>query len=226
MKIKTLTLPSSNIDSMREFYTNGLGLPLVREDDQGFTLQAGSTRLTFSHTENGSAPKQHFAFNIPPNLFHEAKAWLAERTELVRGKEGQVEFDFSNWNALGMYFLDPAGNIGELIARDMLPEAETSRFTAANILSVSEIGIPVPNVPETVELLRQVAGLEPYRGETETFAAVGDENGLLIVVQRGREWYPKTGVTAEFLQMEIRIESGEQTFLLRLEETGLDIQEQ
>ena len=209
---------------MQAFYTDILGLPLVDKDGQSFTLQAGSTRLTFSHTEDGSAPKQHFAFNIPPNLFEEAKAWLSERTELVRGKEGQVEFDFSNWNALGMYFLDPAGNIGELIARDMLPEAETSRFTAANILSVSEIGIPVPNVPETVELLRQVAGLEPYRGETETFAAVGDENGLLIVVQRGREWYPKTGVTAEDSAIQILIESANLDYIITTGRQGFQIQ--
>jgi catechol-2,3-dioxygenase len=226
MKIQSLTLPSSNIDSMREFYSKVLGLKLVEQDGQSFTLQAGSTRLTFSGTKDGKASKHHLAFNIPPNLFQEAKAWLAARTVLVRGKEGQVEFDFSNWNALGMYFIDPDGNIGELIARDMLPPVETAGFSAEHILSVSEIGIPVADVPGTVALLRQSAGLQPYRGETETFAAVGDENGLLIVVQQGREWYPKTGVSAEFSPMEILIGSGRQTFLLQLGEAGLNIQEQ
>ena len=224
MKIKTLSLPTHNLNSMREFYTDVFGLPLVDEDKSSFTLQAGSTRLAFIGTKDGKAPKHHFAFNIPPNLFQEAKAWLAERTELVRGKEGQVEFDFSNWDARGLYFLDPAGNIGELIARDMLPEAETSRFTAAAILSVSEIGIPVANVPETVTALRQTAGLLPYRGATETFTAVGDENGLLIVVQQGREWYPNTGVSAEDSAMQILIKSANLDYLVTTGQQGIQIQ--
>ncbi len=209
---------------MLDFYIKVFGLKLVEKSGQSFTLQAGSTRLTFTSAKDRKAPKHHFAFNIPPNLFEEAKTWLAQRTALVRGKEGQVEFDFSNWNALGMYFIDPDGNIGELIARDMLPPAQAAMFSADNILSVSEIGIPVPDVPGTVALLRQAAGLLPYRGETETFAAVGDENGLLIVVQQGREWYPKTGITAEVSPMEIGIESGHMNYLITTGRQGFQVQ--
>lgn len=224
MKIHSLSLPSTNIDSMREFYTSVLGLKLAESDSQFFTLQAGFTRMAFNTINDGTLPKHHFAFNIPPNLFQEAKTWLAERTGLISGKEGQVEFDFSNWNALGMYFIDPAGNIGELIARDMLPSAQADVFSADHILSVSEIGVPVPDVPGTVDLLRRAAGLQPYRGETDTFTAVGDENGLLIVVQQGREWYPRTGISAQPSPLEIWFENNHKRFHLQLVDAGVSIQ--
>lgn len=224
MKIHSLSLPSTNIDSMREFYTSVLGLKLAESDSQFFTLQAGFTRLAFNTTNDGTLPKHHFAFNIPPNLFQKGKTWLAERTALVSGKEGQVEFDFSNWNALGMYFIDPAGNIGELIARDMLPSAQVDEFSADHIVSVSEIGVPVPDVPGTVDLLRRAAGLQPYRGETDTFTAVGDENGLLIVVQQGREWYPRTGISAQPSPLDIWFENNHKRFHLQLVDAGVSIQ--
>jgi hypothetical protein len=32
---------------------------------------------------------------------------------------------------------------------------------------------------------------------SDTFTAVGDEDGLFIVVKRGRIWYPETGVAAD-----------------------------
>ena len=209
---------------MREFYTSVLGLKLAESDSQFFTLQAGFTRLAFNTTNDGTLPKHHFAFNIPPNLFQKGKTWLAERTGLVSGKEGQVEFDFSNWNALGMYFIDPAGNIGELIARDMLPSAQADEFSADHIVSVSEIGVPVPDVPGTVDLLRRAAGLQPYRGETDTFTAVGDENGLLIVVQQGREWYPRTGISAQPSPLDIWFENNHKRFHLQLVDAGVSIQ--
>lgn len=224
MKIHSLSLPSTNFDSMREFYTSVLGLKLAESDSQFFTLQAGFTRMAFNTINDGTLPKHHFAFNIPPNLFQEAKTWLAERTGLISGKEGQVEFDFSNWNALGMYFIDPAGNIGELIARDMLPSAQADEFSADHIVSVSEIGVPVPDVPGTVDLLRRAAGLQPYRGETDTFTAVGDENGLLIVVQQGREWYPRTGISAQPSPLEIWFENNHKRFHLQLVDAGVSIQ--
>jgi hypothetical protein len=74
-------------------------------------------------------------------------------------------------------------------------------------------------------LLRRAAGLQPYRGETDTFTAVGDENGLLIVVQQGREWYPRTGISAEPSPLEIRFENNQKHYYLRLGNTGVSIQE-
>jgi len=55
----------------------------------------------------------------------------------------------------------------------------------------------VDEVPAMVATLRTTLAIRPFRGsEGETFTALGDEEGLLIVVQRGRAWYPSTGLAA------------------------------
>jgi hypothetical protein len=52
-------------------------------------------------------------------------------------------------------------------------------------------------VPHTVQWLCDTLGLSIYDGQgSDTFSAVGDELGLLIVVKQGRNWYPETGILA------------------------------
>ena len=41
-----------------------------------------------------------------------------------------------------------------------------------------------------VEWLEEELGLPLYSGDRESFAAVGDERGLLILVPEGRAWLP------------------------------------
>lgn len=60
-------------------------------------------------------------------------------------------------------------------------------------------------------MLRTTLGVAPFRGsEGETFTALGDDQGLLIVVQRGREWYPSTGLAAapSPLQLTLTLDNG------------------
>jgi hypothetical protein len=53
----------------------------------------------------------------------------------------------------------------------------------------------VDDVRATAQMLRKRLGIAPFRdSEGELFTALGTETGLLIVVRRGREWYPSTGV--------------------------------
>ncbi len=57
---------------------------------------------------------------------------------------------------------------------------------------MSEIGVAVPDVLAAVATLR-AAGIRPYGNEpTGDFAAVGDIDGLLILVTPGRAWFPTT----------------------------------
>ncbi len=122
----------------------------MHSSPQFCSLVAGQSVLHFTRAVGNESPKYHFAFNIAPNLFKQAKIWLSENVALLRGKQGQDEFDFSSWNARGMYFYDPASNIGELIARsDLSPTRETT-FDPGSILSISEIGVPVEDVPAAV----------------------------------------------------------------------------
>jgi hypothetical protein len=55
----------------------------------------------------------------------------------------------------------------------------------------------VDDVPLIVHMLQQTLGIPVYHAAiNELFTPVGDENGLLIVVQRGRLWFPESKVTA------------------------------
>jgi catechol-2,3-dioxygenase len=152
------------------------------------TFQAGTTALTFIQTEEQeSQPFYHFAFNIPENKLPLAKEWLAKRTPLAL-RDGEAVFHFPNWNAHSIYFWDPAGNLGELIARHNLPNARSGAFTPEEILHASEIGLVVEDVPAAVRELKSRLGLPTYRQGSNVFEPVGDEHRLLIVAQKGRPW--------------------------------------
>jgi catechol-2,3-dioxygenase len=167
----------------------GGGRPSSRAPGRdSITFQAGTTALTFVQTEEKeSQPFYHFAFNIPENKLPLAKEWLARRTPLAL-RDGEAVFHFPNWNAHSIYFWDPAGNLGELIARHNLPNARSGAFTPEEILYASEIGLVVEDVPAAVRELKSRLGLQTYRQGSNVFEPVGDEHRLLIVAQKGRPW--------------------------------------
>jgi hypothetical protein len=116
----------------------------------------------------GDAPPHHFAFHTAS-----LEPWR-RRLDLTE------EHDFSDWDgARAAYFRDPAGNVGELIAR---PEPRTE-------LALAEIGLPVEDVAAAVSVLGEL-GIEAYREWGGEFAPLGTVDGLLIVVQCGRGWFP------------------------------------
>jgi hypothetical protein len=53
------------------------------------------------------------------------------------------------------------------------------------------MGLVVDDVPDTVKLLRARLGIEVYRDSSfDTFAQLGDINGVLVLAKRGRLWAP------------------------------------
>lgn len=85
------------------------------------------------------------------------------------------------------------GERAEVIAPDGRP---TGPFRASHVVAVSEVGIVVDDVPAAAALLEE-AGLRPYGGfATDGFAAVGDVEGLVILVARDRAWVPEGTQTA------------------------------
>jgi catechol-2,3-dioxygenase len=94
--------------------------------------------------------------------------------------------DYRHWNAHSIFFLDPAGNVLEYIARHDLKNAADGPFGWTDILYASEIGLVVDDVPRAAEQVASAAALAPYRGASDLFTAMGDEYGLLLVMKRGR----------------------------------------
>ncbi len=198
MQIKEIHLETHKLQALKTFYTQTLELPMVKEKKQSFTIEAGVSKITFSEATSSKQPLYHFAFNIPENQLAEAKQWLLSRTKLIE-KEGRDQFRFESWNADSVYFNDPAGNIVEFIARHNLDNAsEEEKFSANSILSVSEIGIPVEDVRLFSQHLQQEQEIPLWDGDEKKFAALGDEEGLFIVVPLGRPWLPVGPPAKEF----------------------------
>src|SRR3954447_7910930 len=195
MRILDLELSARDLHSLHDFYGTTLGFEVDAAADHPLTIQAGATRLTFVPAPDGSPHLYHFAFNIPENQLSAAKEWLSTRTPLLTDSNGFDEFNFESWHAHSVYFKDPAGNILEFIARHDLPNATGEPFGPRSILSVSEIGLATNDVPSLVRSLPP--GVPVYGEVSETFTAVGDELGLLIIVKTGRVWFPDTGVSAQ-----------------------------
>lgn len=190
MRIEEVRLPASDLAALRPFYAEVVGLDLAADTPDKFTVRAGATRLTFFAAAGEVAP-QHFAFTIPRNQLAAAKEWLRGRAALLT-QDGQDEFASASWNAQQVYFRDPAGNILELIARQTLAIDAAGLFDASKIVSVSEVGLTTADVPGMVAALGSTFGLTPYFEASDTFTAVGDHEGLLIVVRAGRHWFPTT----------------------------------
>jgi hypothetical protein len=98
---------------------------------------------------------------------------------------------------------DPVGNVLEFIARHDLPNRASGPFAAGLIECVSEIGIGAESVAAMVDELFAKTGCGLYRPGSDRFAPVGDEHGLFVVVPRGREWFPNTGITEDCLPKRI-----------------------
>jgi hypothetical protein len=196
------------LESMKAFYGKTLDLRVYDEKADRFSVEAGETRITFvstPETADGRAPFYHFAFNIPENKILKALEWQKARTPLlvIPERNRAAGFppdvvDYSHWNAHSIFFLDPAGNVVEYIARHDLKNGDNSPFSWTDILYASEIALVSDDVAGTAATLKDAAAVTQYKGGSDQFMAMGDEYGLLLVMKRGRiidfSSKPETGV--------------------------------
>lgn len=189
MKISEVTVDVRSSDEAAHFYGSVLGVP-VTEAPGRVTVVAGRSRLVFLETPTARGC-HHFAFTIPSNKFAIAKQWVSERA-VIMSKGGDDEFEYdAGWNARSLYFQGPEGSVLEFIIRRDLDNTSDGVFTADDLECVSEVGVAVPDVLATVDLLSKGAGIEPY-GLTprERFSPVGTIDGLVILVSPDRPWFP------------------------------------
>lgn len=206
MHIRELELGCRRIEDMKRFYQVDLGLDPAPSDGSGFAVRAGRTRLRFVRADQFPASAYHFAFNIPENQIEEALDWLKSRVPPVC-RDNEAIVHFPAWNAHSVYFRDPDGNVVELIARHSLPCSSAEPFSPRSLLNVSEIGLPVRDVGRATETLRKELDADPYGTCDDQFAAVGDEEGLIILVREGRIWL-MSDVAAAPLHTRIFLDGG------------------
>lgn len=188
MRLTQVRMPTNDLETAGRFYAETLGLPVV-SDSRTAAVSIGSTSLVLEagRTRRGA---QHLAFTIPTGSFAAARQWLEGRVRLL-GRDGVEEFPSPpSWNAMSVYFDGPDGQVLELIERRDLRQPYDGGFGPEHLLGVSEVGVAVPDVLATVAMLEGL-GVHPYGNPPGAgFAAVGDIDGLLILVPPGRAWLP------------------------------------
>jgi catechol 2,3-dioxygenase-like lactoylglutathione lyase family enzyme len=207
MKIKEIVLKTNDLSQTKLFYTQTLGFSILRQTDDSISFTAGNSLLSFQVNELVNQPVYHFAFNIPHNQLTEAITWLEERVTLLPVTDNSRIADFRQWNAEAVYFADNNGNILEFIARHDLNNSSNKTFSIAAVECISEMGIAVDHVGNyTEQLIRDHALLYfSKQAPLEKFAALGTDDGLLVIAEVKRAWYP-TNISAEKFCTEILIE--------------------
>lgn len=193
MHVKELTLQSTDILALFSFYRDVLELPVIQSGKR-ISITIGETKLIFGQAQKNENPFYHFAYNIPSNKFDEALQWIKQRQELLwlEDYNGFIA-DFANWHAKSFYCKDPAGNILEFIARFDLKDAVDEPFSSRLIRNISEIGIvfPVNSFDEDVNTLMTEFSLTYFDKQPplQHFRALGNDEGLFIVVPENRFWF-------------------------------------
>lgn len=188
MKIQELILFSPNIAKQRQFYTSVLGLELIVDTPETISFQLRQSILTFKY--KAICNPAHFAFNIPSNAIYDALRWLRPKVELL-DCEGYAIANFEKWKAKSLYFYDADHNIVEFISHEATAIESDVAFQSFYILSISEIGIPTTNIEAIYNQLNAMRSISVFDGSFERFCALGNHNGLFIVVDKHKKkWYP------------------------------------
>jgi hypothetical protein len=220
MLLKEIILQTKNINELYAFYKNTLQLEVIKSGLKTVSIKTGKTALIFQEVSALENPFYHFAFNIPSNKIEEAFQWLKDKVELLWIEEYKNYIaEFTNWNARSVYFIDPAGNIVELIARFDLRDEVDESFSSSHIRNVSEIGIVFESeqFDASINKVMQKYQLEYFFKQPpfKHFRAIGDDEGLFIIVPDNRNWYPTT-IPSKVFPLSIVFENNNREYCLQL----------
>jgi catechol 2,3-dioxygenase-like lactoylglutathione lyase family enzyme len=177
-----------------DYYETVLGLPVVRRVGV-VEVAVGATTMVFREDPETTGD-QHYAFLIDDARFDAARAFLEAGPGLLSDGD-RIEIEAQDaWNARSLYFPGPDRSILEVIARRDLHSGSTTLagqpFGPADLLSVSEVGVAVLDVPAVAARLGEV-GIGRYGAwSSETFSPAGHIDGMLILVSPGRTWFPSS----------------------------------
>jgi catechol-2,3-dioxygenase len=192
MEILELRLLTKNIIETERFYRDTMGLKKEHQTEKSLCLNIGSSKLIFELIDTEQTPKYHFAFNIPINKIDEAINWTSKRTNLIEVGDKNFVADFENWNAKAIYFYDNNHNILEFISRVDLNNFDNRKFSIDTILNINEVGIVTE---EPLKIAREIikktnTNFFPKGPKREDFVVVGSDNGLFVISNPKRNWYP------------------------------------
>ncbi|MDK8193510.1 VOC family protein [Paenibacillus sp. UMB7766-LJ446] len=207
MQIKEVGLLTDQMEAMKQFYGTLLELELLKENTTVVSFRTGGSILSFQQAPEQDKPFYHVAFTIPTNQLAAAKNWVQDRNISLLSKDDKDEFYFPYWDATAFYFYDPSGNLMEFIAHHSLDNAVEETFDSRQLLCISEIGLPVDDVPNTISTMNGQYQLEPFAGDGKQFAPIGDAEGMFIVIDKELPWFPDGRMPGVFAT-EVKVETG------------------
>lgn len=181
-------------DGAAAFYRDVLQLPVVT-DGERVTVTIGASRLVLQQGDQFDGA-HHLAVGIAPADFELARTWLSQRVELIAVDGSPVIDGPEGWDSRSLYFLGPEDTVLEYIARQAHGHLPAGDGRSPRPLALSEVGVGVPDVGEAVRALDRVLGLPPFPPQGSRFAPVGDHDGLIILVDQDRIWFPTDGQQA------------------------------
>ncbi|MFC4560140.1 VOC family protein [Virgibacillus kekensis] len=190
MFINKVSLYSNRLRETKDFYTETLGLELLGSEESSFRIKVGESVLEFIESKQKIEPFYHFAFNIPDNVFNEAKEWTRSRVNLNED-EGDDEAHFEFLNSRAFYFNDPSGNIAEFIARRN-NQSPAKEFSVDSIMNISEINLTVKDVKSAANQLVKfgipVRENESVEENSLNFMGEAEDAAFLLLGPEGRRW--------------------------------------
>lgn len=207
MQIKEVGLLTDQMEAMKKFYGTLLELELLKENTTVVSFRTGGSILSFQQSPGQDKPFYHMAFTIPTNQLAAAKKWVQDRNISLLSKDDKDEFYFPYWDATAFYFYDPSGNLMEFIAHHSFDNTVDEAFDSGQLLCISEIGLPVDDVPDTINTMNGHYHLEPFAGDGKQFAPIGDAEGMFIVIDKEMPWFPDGRMPGVFAT-EVKVATG------------------
>ena len=207
MLISQVELPVSTAAQAAHFDGDASGLP-TRTGGGVVEIEVGLSVLLLHPWGAAEPGAYHSAITIPEDRFAEAKGPAAgARATAGEGRcrrvqvRGAVELPVpllcrAGWNSART----------DRTARLLPAPRPSGRFSSADLLRISEIGLAVPDVPAAVAALQGEFGLPVFGTAAAEFSPLGDPHGLLIVVRQGRPWFPTTTVTPSLGPIAVTVE--------------------
>ncbi|ABS04159.1 Glyoxalase/bleomycin resistance protein/dioxygenase [Kineococcus radiotolerans SRS30216 = ATCC BAA-149] len=170
-------------------------------------VQLGATTLVLVRDPHADPLMQHLAITVPGDAGRRAHDWLRERVRVLAHAGSTLLEASAGWQAQSVYFRAPDGTVLELIARRRLAgDLGDTAFGPQALLAVSEVGLAVPDVAVAAARLERAFGLRAFGGPpSSSFGAVGDDEGLLVLVRTGRTWFPTRDAVAGPEEVHVRI---------------------
>jgi len=222
MKINKLTIYSSNIVAQLKFYRDQLDFEVKNLSEKSFELEVGYSVLRFEYKEETTP--YHIAFHIPDRQEEEAVAWLEGKRKIQEFNDKKI-IDFSNWQAMSVYFYDEDQNIMEFISRRDFSKPKSAIFDSSNIVGIAEIGLATNNLQQKFEKMKLDCGLDQFDGDLEKFCAIGEPSGLIITINKNeKDWFP-TEDKAYASDFQLEFEHQSKTYQMNFSNDELKISE-